>query len=203
MRKMILTAAFAAAALTATGAQAAVTYSQSAIGSTPPAGTTITFDSALPDGFTLKGGVVQSVNNAFGANPTGSTNYLTTNDTSSAGSASIFSKTGFGSLSFDWGSVDTYNTFGLLDAMGNAFFTLTGSSIQPNGGTTGTRISLNSDQPIYGLRLYSGKPAFEIDNVTFSGAVPEPATWAMMILGFGLVGAAMRRRSAGGRLVAA
>ena len=27
-----------------------------------------------------------------------------------------------------------------------------------------------------------------------SGAVPEPATWAMMILGFGLVGAGMRRR---------
>ena len=28
------------------------------------------------------------------------------------------------------------------------------------------------------------------------GAVPEPATWAMMIGGFGLVGAAMRRRAA-------
>lgn len=27
-----------------------------------------------------------------------------------------------------------------------------------------------------------------------TGAVPEPATWAMMILGFGLVGFAMRRR---------
>ena len=28
-----------------------------------------------------------------------------------------------------------------------------------------------------------------------SGAVPEPASWAMMIAGFGLVGAAMRRRT--------
>jgi hypothetical protein len=28
---------------------------------------------------------------------------------------------------------------------------------------------------------------------TFSG-VPEPATWGLMILGFGLVGGAMRRR---------
>jgi hypothetical protein len=27
-------------------------------------------------------------------------------------------------------------------------------------------------------------------------AVPEPATWAMMIGGFGMVGAAMRRRKA-------
>jgi PEP-CTERM motif len=49
------------------------------------------------------------------------------------------------------------------------------------------------------------------DNVTFTsasgvflsalnpagpGAVPEPATWAMMLLGFGLVGSTMRRRAA-------
>lgn len=36
-----------------------------------------------------------------------------------------------------------------------------------------------------------------VDNITYSGvdAVPEPATWAMMIGGFGLVGGAMRRRA--------
>jgi hypothetical protein len=33
-----------------------------------------------------------------------------------------------------------------------------------------------------------------IDNINYR-AVPEPATWAMMIAGFGLAGAAMRRRS--------
>ena len=33
-----------------------------------------------------------------------------------------------------------------------------------------------------------------IDNITLN-AVPEPATWAMMITGFGLVGGAMRRRN--------
>ncbi len=36
-----------------------------------------------------------------------------------------------------------------------------------------------------------------IDNIkieTISGAVPEPATWAMMIGGFGLVGGALRRQ---------
>lgn len=41
---------------------------------------------------------------------------------------------------------------------------------------------------------------FGIDNLTFTsapaaGAVPEPATWAMMMLGFGAMGAAMRRRT--------
>ncbi|MEG3125743.1 PEPxxWA-CTERM sorting domain-containing protein [Sphingomonas sp. GB1N7] len=29
-----------------------------------------------------------------------------------------------------------------------------------------------------------------------SGAVPEPATWGMIIVGFGLTGAAIRRRRA-------
>ena len=35
--------------------------------------------------------------------------------------------------------------------------------------------------------------SFEVDNLAVGGAVPEPATWAMMIVGFGLVGGAMRR----------
>jgi hypothetical protein len=33
-----------------------------------------------------------------------------------------------------------------------------------------------------------------IDDISLSGAVPEPTSWAMMIAGFGAVGAAMRRR---------
>jgi len=35
-----------------------------------------------------------------------------------------------------------------------------------------------------------------VDNITFrnGNAVPEPGTWAMMLVGFGAVGAAMRRR---------
>jgi len=32
--------------------------------------------------------------------------------------------------------------------------------------------------------------------LTFTGTVPEPATWAMMIAGFGLVGATLRRKAA-------
>jgi hypothetical protein len=38
-------------------------------------------------------------------------------------------------------------------------------------------------------------PEFALDNVVLNaGAVPEPATWTMMIGGFGIVGGAMRRR---------
>jgi hypothetical protein len=38
--------------------------------------------------------------------------------------------------------------------------------------------------------------AFSVDNivVNLGGAVPEPATWALMLAGFGMAGAAARRR---------
>ncbi|WP_308911221.1 PEPxxWA-CTERM sorting domain-containing protein [Pseudokordiimonas caeni] len=36
---------------------------------------------------------------------------------------------------------------------------------------------------------------FKVYSLTVSGAIPEPATWLMMIMGFGLVGIASRRRT--------
>lgn len=36
-----------------------------------------------------------------------------------------------------------------------------------------------------------------VDSAVQGGAVPEPATWAMMLIGFGAVGFAMRRKKAG------
>ena len=50
------------------------------------------------------------------------------------------------------------------------------------------RFDLNSN--------FSDTPWTGLSEVRFNGAVPEAATWAMMIMGFGLVGSAMRRRRA-------
>lgn len=36
--------------------------------------------------------------------------------------------------------------------------------------------------------------SFKLSSINVTAAVPEPATWAMMLVGFGSVGAAMRRR---------
>ena len=44
----------------------------------------------------------------------------------------------------------------------------------------------------YGFASNSDQ-SFKID-VSYMGAVPEPGVWVLMILGFGLVGAGMRRR---------
>lgn len=47
-------------------------------------------------------------------------------------------------------------------------------------------------------RLDNHSDSFKLKSVTYSlpgtGAVPEPATWAMLIVGFGAIGATMRRR---------
>jgi hypothetical protein len=74
-------------------------------------------------------------------------------------------------------------------------------------GTTNTALSLD---PFVGLQTFDLNLAgvtsfslgqsstyFQLDNIVFDAstrALAEPSTWAMMMLGFGLVGATMRRR---------
>lgn len=45
----------------------------------------------------------------------------------------------------------------------------------------------------YRVNLTSGNESLSVDANVGIGAVPEPATWAMMIFGFGAVGVTMRR----------
>lgn len=68
-------------------------------------------------------------------------------------------------------------------------------------GITATgEITANATVAGQGARPSSGQPEtgfFARGNITFETAinpVPEPASWAMMIAGFGMVGGAMRRR---------
>jgi hypothetical protein len=107
------------------------------------------------------------------------------------------------SFSLYWGSIDTYNTITFLDSAMNTVFTLGGAGVplaNPNGdqGNQASNKRVNFDFGWAGadvryVVLTSSQFAFESDDWAFA-VVPEPATWAMLIAGFGMVGFAMRRR---------
>ena len=89
-----------------------------------------------------------------------------------------------------------------LDASGNVIDSFEISALAPistPGGFNEFRfrgISYDDGTMIYGLR-FEGSYVLATgtaDGVPPSGGVPEAATWAMMIAGFGMVGATMRRR---------
>ena len=113
-----------------------------------------------------------------------------------------------GSLSFDNGGTNyltvTFTNAVLVGVIG-------GSSAAFLGSTPGSTITYASDIiDVSGLSIkdfalgISGlSPNFGSGSATYSGeltggfaggVIPEPATWAMLIVGFGLVGAASRRR---------
>ncbi len=145
------------------------------------------------------GGVVTDVPGLH-VQPTGSLgNFYSAGPSTSEPGTIDLGLSGLAWISFLWGSVDTYNTLQLLDAGNNILDTITGSQIQAgaNGQTTSlVTLNLTGDQSqVAKLWLTSnGTNAFEIDNIAFQ-AVPEPATWMMLILGMLGVGFAMRRRS--------
>jgi PEP-CTERM motif len=107
-------------------------------------------------------------------------------------------------ISFYIGSIDTYNTLSFEYADGT-FETpiLTGTWVsdntisqsngdQQNGDTNG-RLTLTFSKPIEAVVLGSASNSFEISDVAgIKAAVPEPTSWALMILGFGGAGAVLR-----------
>lgn len=90
---------------------------------------------------------------------------------------------------------DAFPGFSSVPVPTRASFTLTPSDL-------GLRYAVGSDY-YYGYARFAGS---FIDSVAFEteantpilagalAAVPEPGTWAMMIVGFGIVGGALRRR---------
>lgn len=168
---------------------------------------TYDFDATTP---TYSGGLVTSTSvSGVSAQPYGSTGkFWTVGPTDgSPGTLDLSSFGDINNISFIWGSVDAFNKIEFLDAGNNvlAFFTGTdivnpadGSQTDPiknpvvKFNVTGTDVGTLSK-----VRLSSTSNAFETDNYAVNSAVPEPSTWGMMLLGFGLLGGAMRRRKAG------
>ena len=104
------------------------------------------------------------------------------------------------SISFDWGTPDSYNSLAFISPdHGNAFVNPVGYNSQVTGSNVvlvNGRATFNflASDKVTKVAFASSERAFEIDNVSAT-AVPEPAAWALMLAGFGMVGFAARRRS--------
>jgi hypothetical protein len=87
------------------------------------------------------------------------------------------------------GTGATY-TASAFDANGTL---LGSSSVSPGGGVYG---ELVISSPNISQVVFSGPGFFVADDLSFntSGGVPEPALWAMMLVGFGSAGALIRSR---------
>lgn len=201
--KRSLVAMAALSVLVAPGASAQVSLT-STPGSAPYAGQAPTYDFETAAPVTGGGVVTGSVSGNY-AQPFGSTgNYWSIGpSTSAVGVLDLSSFAAIGAITFIWGSVDAYNVLEVLDRANNVLATFTGANaaVNPNGDQANpvtnplARLSIVGDTQynIGGLRLSSNQNAFEVDNFAIT-AVPEPGVWAMLLLGFGFIGAFLRGR---------
>ncbi len=208
MKKLLsCTVAAVAMAAMSSGASAAIVISDVQPGGAPYTGPAPTFDFDLETP-PVTDGIIKTGSSGNGAQPLGSTgNYYSVGpSTNSPGEVDLSGiVTPISQLSLLWGSVDTYNTLSFIDSMGTVLASFTGSDII--AANFGNQVLPGSNPVVYfgisgadrfnvaGLRLTSTSEAFEIDNIAVQAAVPEPATWLMLLLGFGFIGGMMRRGS--------
>lgn len=195
-------AALLAGTTAATSAQAAIDIKFDGGLATPAPGYTIvdTFDTA--DGLTGTNFQIKvppaDGNGAPPANsiPSG-TPYLSV---LAGGSATYTFAAPVSSFQFDWGSIDTYNTL-TINGTSQAIVVPGSNFINPaNGdqiaaGTNGRfTVTGTAGELFTSVTFSSTGNSFEVDNLAVGAPVPEPATWALMMLGFGGMGAALRRK---------
>ncbi|MDP1026513.1 PEPxxWA-CTERM sorting domain-containing protein [Sphingomonas sp. KR1UV-12] len=102
-------------------------------------------------------------------------------------------------LSFLWGSPDTYNQLTLTTNQRSYTYTANSLGFTTTDGnqsiSQAVQFAASAGETISSIS-FNNSPAvdaFETANYRIT-AVPEPATWAMLLVGFGMVGAASRYR---------
>jgi hypothetical protein len=160
------------------------------------------------------GALVQGSVSGSYAQPAGvSGNYLATGFSGMSGTVSEeIELTGLHNyLGLYWGSIDSYNTVNLYNGS-TLVGTIGGGQVgapasgSQTSGDTNRYVNITSDQLFDRVELVTTSPAFEVDDIALTAAVaaaiPEPSTWAMMILGFCGIGAMTYRRRKSAMLAA-
>ena len=220
MRKLLLAAA--AVAFSVSPAHAA-TFATSIAGpdtAMPTGLLSIDFNeaTALSDiqGLSGNGQIVQgSVAGQYAQPFGGTTRYLSVPRDGSTGAVTL-DLTGYdfggtvNRFSFYWGSIDLYNSLRINSSLGTMNFAFDGLNGNPpaNGAQQAPNNSLRvyfdlaEGETLNSIEFVSTAMAFELDDIVFEGtpAVPEPASWAMMIGGFGMIGGSLRSARREGKM---
>jgi hypothetical protein len=177
---------------------------------------------SVPAGFTAGGTAgVESGTSSAGAAPAFSATTADTTQYLSVGAGQSFTLAtpDLSEISFYVGSLDPYNSITFTGA-GGFSQTFTGNQLtaatmatdaasgnQHAAGSNG-RYTFTFDQAVTAVLLASNSPAFEISNIGAIpsggevGLVPEPTAWALMLVGFGGLGASLRLQRRTRRLAA-
>ncbi|MBB4155293.1 hypothetical protein GGQ80_003213 [Sphingomonas jinjuensis] len=104
----------------------------------------------------------------------------------------VFSDGNGGTYNFSGTTVQTVTFSDTPGITTSGSFKVFGSLIDTNLGVGATASTLTISFNSTGSSAYSSSATMSIGGV--APAVPEPATWAMMLVGFGMIGAASRYR---------
>lgn len=152
---------------------------------------------------TLSGGTVYTADQPFADIPAGGVfgNTFLAAGPTSGNVATLNFASGYNYVSFLWGSPDLYNALTITSSLGNvSSFTAAGMGFSVTNGNQAFSqyvqfATLSAGEYIKSISFSNvpSQDAFEVANFRVTG-VPETSTWAMLILGVGAAGAAMRRR---------
>jgi hypothetical protein len=186
-----------------TSAQAAVSFTSFAFDTHLPGPGEVlvnNFDGTTNPAYSFSGGSIRignTVNQAV--RPFGDVTHY---EAAQFGHPFILSGPEMKSLSLYIGSLDTYNAITFLGD-GGFSKTLTGTDLgaPANGSTTSALtnrqffFTFDAGDKVDEIIFSTHQPAFEFDNIYAAvSGVPEPATWTMLILGFGSIGFMLRRQ---------
>lgn len=203
-KKLILAAAVAGALLSASAANAAIVITGIAGfqpgASAPYAGHTVIYD--FNSGSLAANGVTSSVNAMIHAASSDSNGALPGAGDGSQflsvlgnGTATVTFAELMSEISFDWGSLDEYNTLTINGTDGSAIYVPTPANGDTTSPATNGRFYAytTGGTKIQSLTFASKVNSMEVDNISgIISAIPEPTTWAMMLVGFFGLGSALR-----------